>query len=181
MPASCWDRRARSRRADRRPAPSVGRVTRLCAVLVVAATASSCGYQGLALVQDRRLDITSPKQRSEVTLPVHLDWSMEDFATGPGQGSFGVVVDRQAPPPGRTLEWLFRGDDTCAATPGCPDAAYLADRYVFRTTETSLALERLPDIGDGDFHEVTIVLLDAQGHRIGESGWTVQFEQAKES
>ncbi len=184
MPASCWDRWTWSTRAERRHASSpVGLLTLSSAVLVLvlALAASSCGYRGLALVQDRRLDITSPKQRAEVTLPVRLAWTMEDFAVGPGQGSFGIVLDRQAPPPGQTLEWLFRGDETCAATPGCPDTAYLADRYVFRTTEPSLTIERLPDIADGEFHEATIVLLDAEGRRIGESGWTVQFEQAEES
>lgn len=165
----------------RRPASSsVSRLRPFCAVVALALAASSCGYQGLALVQDRRLDITSPKQRAEVTLPVRLEWSMKDFAVGPGQGSFGVVLDRQAPPPGRTLEWLFRDDETCVSTPGCPDAAYLADRYVFRTTDTSLAIDRLPDIDDGEFHEATVVLLDAEGGRIGESGWTVQFEQVEE-
>lgn len=150
-------------------------------MLALAVAASSCGYKGLALVQDRRLDITSPTQRAEVTVPVRLEWSMKDFAVGPGQGSFGVVLDRQAPPPGQTLQWLFRDDENCVATPDCPDDAYMADRYVFRTTETSLTFERLPDLGDGDLHEATVVLLDAEGRRIGESGWTVQFKQAEES
>jgi hypothetical protein len=35
--------------------------------------------------------------------------------------------------------------------------------------------------GDPDFHEVTLVLLDERGIRIGESGWAITFEVDREA
>jgi hypothetical protein len=136
--------------------------------------ASGCGLHGLSLVQDTRIHITGPRDRSKVELPITVRWHADGFAAGPGQGSYGVLVDRTPPPAGRTLAWLFRGQ--CV---GCVDAGYLAQRRVYETTGSSITIGDVApkaSTQDGGFHEVTIVLLDARGARVGEGAWTRQFK-----
>jgi hypothetical protein len=56
----------------------------------------------------------------------------------------------------------------------------LRDKYVFVTRETSVSVDAVPKhsgqrTGASDQHEATIVLVDANGRRIGESAYSVQF------
>lgn len=131
----------------------------------------------LSFVQDARIDIVAPTDRQQVRLPVRVDWTARDF-----DGTFGVLVDREPPRPGKTLASIFNSADICKGVDGaaeCAKASFLEERGVFETDDTSIRITRLPEKTDGDrreFHDVTIVLLDANGRRIGESGWTVQFE-----
>jgi hypothetical protein len=84
-------------------------------------------------------------------------------------------------PPGRTLDWLAREDDACKETPGCPSETWFADRDVYATSATELTIDDLPDLTEGerrDFHEASVVLLDRQGRRVGESAFTVEFQVA---
>ena len=154
-------------------------------VAVVVATAlltSGCAVRGIAFREDDRLSFVSPGDRDEVTLPVTVTWEVEDFDV-PDDGSFAVFVDRAPQPPGKAIEWLARDDDSCRAADGCPDAAWFAERDVFPTTETSMTIERLPARSDDrrEFHEVTVVLLDAEGRRVGETGWTLEFQVERET
>ena len=149
---------------------------------------SSCA-QGLAFVQDDRLHITSPKQRATVTVPLTIRWRIDDFrVTGPDgrsdkdAGYFGVFVDETPVPPGEKLSWIAREDRRCQRTPGCPDQTYLADHHAYETNTTSITFAQLPDLntyGGKETHEVTVVLLDGTGRRIGESAWfvTLIFER----
>jgi hypothetical protein len=149
------------------------------------APTAGCGVHGLSFRQDHRVDIVSPSDRSTVTLPFDLTWTVDDFdVTGPtdrphpGSGYFAVLIDRAPPPPGDTIESLFRGDDSCLASEGCPSAERLADGYVFPTATTRLRIDRLPPVTADHraFHELVIVLLDGAGHRIGESAFRVHVE-----
>ena len=160
---------------------------RVYPVLVGAALlAQGCVPNGLAFTQDKRLDIVSPEGHSSVKLPVTIRWRVQDFRiTGhdarsdPDAGYFGVFVDRAPVPPGKPLSWIAHGDTICVATPGCPDRQYLEDRDTYETTDTSFTLEQLPDLDayhGNELHEVTVVLLDGTGKRIGESAWYVDFE-----
>lgn len=159
-------------------------VVRLLAVLAALAC-TACVPQGLAFRLDDRLTITAPQDRAEVTLPVTLQWQVEDFAVvEPGAGVrkdagyFAVFVDTAPVPPGKTLAHVARNDAGCRVEAGCPDAAYLAARGIYTTTETQLVLEQLPR-GEEDRrerHTATIVLMDAAGERIGESAFEVVFE-----
>lgn len=153
----------------------------LCAAL------SGCVPQGLAFRVDERLVFRAPEDRSTVTLPVTLDWDIRDFdVTGPGgepredAGYFGVFVDTTPVPPGKSLAWVARDDTGCRADDGCPDAEYLEARGIYTTTETELVLEQLPRLGNDDDrrerHRATVVLLDAEGRRIGESAFEVLFD-----
>jgi hypothetical protein len=160
-------------------------VIRTRAVLAVAFLVSASCAHGLAFVQDTRVEIVAPKSHATVTTPVTVRWRIERFhVTGPdgrsepSAGYFGVFVDQAPVPPGKTLAWVAHGDNRCRPDQGCPDAAYLAERDVFSTTQTSFTLSELPNLQayhGHESHEVTIVLLDGRGARIGESAWYATF------
>jgi hypothetical protein len=143
---------------------------------------AACGVHGLSFVQDERVDMVRPDDRAQVRLPVTVAWTVKDFTVGDGGGSFGVLVDRAPPRSGKPLEWLFRGDAACKGTGRalCATPEFLADRSVFRTTKRSVTLTQIAKLIGNDrrrqFHEVTVVLLDEQGRRVGEGAWSVQFE-----
>ena len=154
---------------------------RAAIVLALALLTSGCGVSGLAFRQDDRLSFVTPEDRAEITLPLTVEWEVEDFEVGRGAGSFAVFVDRAPQPPGKTLDWLARDDDSCRAEDGCPDEQWFAERDVFRTTDRQLTIEQLPARTDDrrELHEVTVVLLDEQGRRVGETGWTLEFQVAR--
>jgi hypothetical protein len=152
----------------------------LAAVAVVAVAMTGCGVRGLSFVEDDRVSIVEPADRATVELPMTVRWRAEDL--GPG-ASFAVFVDRAPQRPGRTVESLADGDAACEVDPACPDQAYFASRGVYTTADTELTIAFLPDLAEGDnrdFHEVTVVLLDGDGARIGESAFRVEFEVARE-
>jgi hypothetical protein len=153
----------------------------------VSLLASGCISQGLAFRVDDRMTIEAPKDRSEVTLPVTVRWSIKDFTiVDPGSAStsdkntgyFGVFVDGAPQPPGKKLAWVARKDRSCRPADGCPDAEYLAARNIYSTSDTSITFDQLPRPSDKnrkERHSVTIVLLDPDGRRIGESAFQVDF------
>lgn len=152
----------------------------------VATVLQACGIRGLNFVQDERVEIIAPEPRAEVTLPVTIRWKVEHFeVTGPTRratadaGYFGVFVDRAPPGPGQTLESLAEDDPVCEATPDCPDEGYLAAHWAYTTNETSFTVERVPELTvdrTREAHEVTVVLLDGRGRRIGESAFRAEFQ-----
>jgi hypothetical protein len=156
-------------------------------VLGLCLALSGCVPQGLAFRVDDRLSFRSPEDRSTVTLPVVLDWEIEDFRiVDPGgeprddAGYFAVFVDRAPMPPNESLRWLARKDSSCRAADRCPDEEYLNARGVYTTTETRLVLEQLPRTTDREDrkerHRAVVVLLDASGRRIGESAFEIAFD-----
>lgn len=166
--------------------------SRLTVVILIVLALPSCGVSGLNFRQDERLTITAPGDRAKVDLPVTVEWRIDDFeVTGkdgsvrPDAGYFGVFVDRAPQPPEKTQEWLVRDDTNCRAAAICRDRDYLAQLNINSTTETSFVIERLPQpTSDAqrrrEFHEVTIVLLNGRGERIGESAFVRQFEVDRE-
>ena len=163
------------------------RTTAVACALAVASL-SGCAAEGLAFKIDDRLQVVSPADRETVSLPVTIKWKIRDFeVTGPDgsqesdSGFFGVFVDRAPPPPGENFKWVTKDDRSCHPEDGCPSRAYLADRGIFTTRETHFVLKTLPPPSDDqarrrEIHEVTIVLLDGSGRRIGESAFTSEFE-----
>lgn len=145
-------------------------------MLVVLAGCSQFAVDGLGLRADRSLTITEPASRSSVTTPLHVEWT--DSAPRPG-GLYLVLIDRSPMPPGETVRWFAKGDADCATTPTCPDEMYLARRGVTVATTTSVDIAIVPPLKGsrkGTFHELTIVRLDAQGRRDGETAATTQFK-----
>jgi hypothetical protein len=156
---------------------------RVAVTALVLLALPTCGVHGLSFVQDKRVDILQPHERSQVRVPFTVDWKVKDFAVGPGQGSFGIFIDREPTRSGKTLEWVFRGDDSCRGSTGkelCRTTDFLAQRNVFRTTDTSFTVEQVPRLTGNErrrqFHEVTVVLLDPTGRRVGEGAWSRQVE-----
>jgi hypothetical protein len=156
---------------------------RRCALLLGAAVAlaaglTACSTEDLAFRTDDRVEIVAPHDRQRVRLPVRLAWR-SDLGRRPGGPFYAAFVDREPIRPGQSLRVL--ADDACNRTPRCPDLQYLRDRYVFVTDRESVVLDALPQKGSSqragarDRHEATIVLIDADGRRVGESAYTVEF------
>jgi hypothetical protein len=131
------------------------------------------------------VEIVYPADRAEVTLPLTVRWEVREPGVLPEGGAFGVYIDQSPQPPGESQEWFARDDESCVRSRVCPDARYLADRGVFKTTRTSFTIEVLPrtaptDVVRREFHEFTIAVLDARGLRVGESAWYVDFQVLRE-
>lgn len=143
---------------------------------------AACDMSTMAFIQDKRVRIIEPGDRSSVDMPVTLRWTADEFSvTGrDGQSStdagyFAIFVDRSPIPPGKTLEWFATQDDSCWGEP-CGTVDRLPDIYT--TEEPILELHRLPSVREAagqELHRVVIVLLDGTGARIGESAFDVSF------
>ena len=152
--------------------------------------APGCASHEFQFVADHRLHITTPHQRSTVSLPVTVRWSYDHFqVTGPSDGRdrhsgyFAVFVDRAPVPAGKDLRWLSRNDRSCRASAGCPDIEYFTTRQVFTSTQPQMTFGQLPQPGrhhGPEQHTITVVLLDGTGHRVGESAWSVDFKLHRE-
>ncbi|MDP9181696.1 MAG: hypothetical protein M3P04_02820 [Actinomycetota bacterium] len=164
---------------------------RATAALLVLVALTGCGVDRLQFKNDDRLTFDSPKARHRVTAPLTVTWSMTDFTPTGLDGSrdkthgvYAVFVDRAPMPVGKDLKWLFRSDNGCKHDSQCPTLQQLADRGVHVTTETSVVLDVLPQVGQGkgdEQHYVNIALLDGTGHRIGESAWYLPFKSKRRS
>lgn len=156
-----------------------GRVIRALAQLAAVAALAGCGVDGLAFRQDHRVEIVQPSDRSEVTVPFEVRWTTDGLDTT--DASFGVVVDREPPPPGRSLDWLLRDDPGCRAG-ACP-AERLAEANLFQTSETSIEITRLKALprSAAGLHEVVVILLDEAGRRVGETGFRLQVRTVEEA
>ena len=157
----------------------------LLVLLAVAIAATGCRTTGLQFVVDERVRFTAPADRATVRLPFLVEWEVTGFeVTGPdGQqredaGSFAVVVDRSPPKPYAPLSSLAADDEACRPADGCPDATWYADHGIYPTSATSLLLEQLPqgEPGRREVHELTLVLLDGTGRRIGENAFDLVVE-----
>lgn len=145
---------------------------------------SSCSVHGLAFVQDTRLKITSPPEFALVPQPVTVRWAVRDFIitghdgqTVPTAGYFGVFLDIDPPPVGKTLAYLARGDKTCKASEGCPNATYFANLHIYTTSATHFTLPPIPLPPSGTHgnptHTVTVALFNGAGQRLGESAFAM--------
>lgn len=156
------------------------RLNALLPLLLALPALSGCA-DGLQFKNDHRLTFSTPEAREQVTAPVTVRWSMDDFesvgldgSSEPDRGVFAVFVDRAPMPVGKDLRWLFRDDSTCTSNPACPDPTLLATNDVHVTTEPSLVLDQLPrvqEVAGEEPHDITVVLLDGQGRRLTESAW----------
>lgn len=151
-------------------APTTGR---RAGALALTAVLSACSLHGLAFRKDDRLQIENLPDRSSVEVPFDLEWSF-DGELKDGE-SFAVLVDWTPPPPGKSLESLLKSDPACQGPTGCPDG-YLERNRIHTTTDTSMVIDNVPLSTSNDrrgYHEVTIILVDEEGRRIGEtSAWS---------
>lgn len=142
---------------------------------ILALICVSLGICGCALRQDERLRFVQPPPGAEVGRgPVAVQWR---FDGPPPSGGYAVFVDTAPMRPGRDVDSLADRDPLCRRSTSCPDSDWLADHGIYLTSSPRLVLPALPS-GRGRRaslttrrHEVTIVLLDADGSRMGESAW----------
>lgn len=157
--------------------------------IVAFVLATGCDLSSLAFVEDERVRIVEPENRSVVTLPVTLRWEVvgEFEVTGrdghgrSDAGYFAVFVDRQPIPPGTTLEWYALQDDSCGES-ACGTVKNLTG--VYTTNDTAIELSRLranDRLRPVEQHEAVIVLLDGTGARIGEIAFHVRFHFKREA
>lgn len=124
-------------------------------VVAAAGLTSGCG-SNLQFVQDHRLHITAPRSLATVSEPVTVSWTAGDL--GPTPVRYGVYVDRSPVRAGQLV------------TDSAPNS--------YTTSVRSISLSQLPNVagyGKTRIHEVTVVLVDASGRRVGESAWYIDF------
>jgi hypothetical protein len=157
----------------------VKRLRLAAAAVLLAAAVAGCA-DSAAFRQPDAVEIVEPHDRAEVTLPVSVRWRSDLDGGAAGDPYFAVFVDQAPIRPGQSLRVL--ADESCNRTKGCPDLQYLRDRYVYVTDETQVTLDVVPRkdssqrTGARDTHEATIVVLDADGRRVGEAAYAVEFE-----
>jgi hypothetical protein len=139
---------------------------------------SGCSLSGLAFRQDDRLAIENLEDRSTIEIPYVLEFSFAgELGTG-GIAGFGILIDWSPPPPGDTLASLLDEDPACVGPSGCPEG-YLARNRIIVTTDTEFVVDNVPVGSDREerrgYHELTIVLVDAEGRRVGETAAFVRF------
>jgi hypothetical protein len=146
--------------------------------LVLCTALTGCSVQGLAFRKDERLRILNLEDRSSIEIPFDLHFTFDGELSADGVAAFGVLVDWTPPPPGRSLASLLDDDPTCRGPAGCPDG-YLERNRIVITTDTTFLLDNVP-VGTSrqerrGFHELTIVLVDADGRRLGETAAFARF------
>jgi hypothetical protein len=90
-----------------------------------------------------------------------------------GAGYFVVFLDKTPMKPGKTLQSLRDKDVVCEDP--CTEDTYFPARGMFPTASTELVIDKLPLGSDGEAHRATIVLVDGEGRRIGETAFNVDF------
>jgi hypothetical protein len=146
----------------------------LAAAVVIAG--AGCSTQGLVLEQPDQLKDLKPPALSTTKLPAKLSWNARPLAP---DEHYVVFVDQQPIAPGDSIRSV--ADDTCKATPGCPNKAYLNQHFIFSTHTNSVEIPFFPI--DGPFpvndlyglHQATIVILNRDRIRVGEEYWTTSF------
>jgi hypothetical protein len=154
-------------------------------------TGGCANWSDLQFKQDHRLQFTSPDNYEQVKAPVEVAWKIDDFKVlpaGSGEpptddaGYFAVFVDQAPIKPGRTLEDVAGRDEACKRDPRCPDKRYLEAKAVYVTHQPKLDLELIPQLASKEKiqnHQLTVILLDSTGHRIGEYAWYLEFKAEK--
>jgi hypothetical protein len=148
----------------------------LACIVLLAVVPACADVSALSFRTDKRLHWREPDDRELIELPVRISWRMTDYEADGGR--FAVFVDRAPIRPNQTLRAVAGDDDSCKRDPACPDAEYLAQRRVYTTETTEVTLDQIaPLVGreKTQLHQLTVVLLDASGRRLGESAWTRRF------
>jgi hypothetical protein len=121
--------------------------------------ATGCSTDGLVFVDDGTLQIDAPRAEQRLAQPVTLRWHLKTGHPVPAQ--YGVLIDLNPPKPGGVVDPEQR-------------------EHLVLTTDTSIVLPTLNPRGTGNdvevrTHEVTVVLMDADGRRIDERADYVRF------
>jgi hypothetical protein len=133
----------------------------LAAVAMATLLSSACGQY--LFQQSDRLEIVQPKIYSTVREPLTLAWRAHDFQA-PRDGSFVVFVDRDPMPPGESLDYFARDDR---------EGIHVLDAT---TLSLGVLTQRVGvDPAERNHHDVTVVLVDRSGRRVGEYAGFTEF------
>lgn len=149
---------------------------RLLAFVCAAALLASCATSGVSFRDPRTIEILSPADRGTVRLPFTLRWTIDPAA---GTDRVAVFIDAGPIPPGESLAYVARNDDSCKQVATCPDEGYLNERNIYTSTSGTITFEGLGDtrpLGRPsvmDAHRFTLVLIDASGRRLSEEARSV--------
>lgn len=150
-------------------------------VLAAVVALSACSITGLDFRADDRLTITTPPDRSAVTVPFDVDWTLSERQ--PAEQQFAVLVDASPPRPGAPITDLLppSQQNTSACDAACQSAA-LAARGVYVTSATSQEIPVLPrptgvSADRARRHTITVVVLDDHGRRVGEVADSVDVDE----
>ena len=126
------------------------------ALAVALLTPALAGCGPYLFRQSDRLQITSPANNSTVRQPLTVRWTAQDFSA-PRDGRFAVFVDR----------------DPMGAGGNINDYAPQDRSGIYVVSATSLQLRLLTpragvDPAEQNHHDVTVVMLDRIGARVGE-------------
>lgn len=150
--------------------PCRTRLLAFCASVLLA----GCSISNLNLVTDHRLHFLQPANRAHLHVPVDLSWTF----TGLGD-YFAIFVDRSPVHPGESLDAIASDDPSCKHPPGCDNPRYFASHQIYTTAADSFVLQSVDNLSatrqKEQLHQVTIILLDRGGRRIGESAWYRYF------
>jgi hypothetical protein len=150
----------------------------LATLLALGVALSGCTRSGLDFRSDDRLQIENLKDRSTIELPHRLEFSFDGTLGDGGIAGFAVLVDWSPPPPGKSLASLLKDDPVCSGPAGCP-VGYLDQNRISVTTDTTFELDNVPVGSDRQerrgYHELTIILVDAEGRRVGEASAYSRF------
>ena len=144
---------------------SVRHVTFLALAGLLALPLAGC--EQYLFQQSNRIQVVTPQNFSTVREPLTIRWQVQNFVT-PRDGTFAVFVDRDPMPPGESLDDFAPHDR---------DGIHVLNA-------TSLHIDVLPqqvgvDPAEQNHHDVTVVLLDGSGHRIGEYAGFTEFTVAR--
>lgn len=145
------------------------------------ASLAGCSVAGLDFRADERLTITTPDDRSAVTVPFPVEWQLADPL--PRESAFAVLVDVSPPRPGAPITDLLPEEqqNTAACDASCQQDA-LAARGVLVTSATSIEIPVLPrptgvSADRARRHTITVIVLDEDGRRVGEVADSVDVDE----
>lgn len=133
----------------------------MVALAVAGLQTAACGQ--FLFRQSDRLQVLSPRNYSTVSEPLTIRWVARDFQA-PQDGSFAVFVDRDPMPPGETLDYFARDDR---------EGIHVLDVAQLRIDVFAPLVG--VDPAEQNHHDVTVVLLDRGGHRVGEYAGFTEF------
>ena len=149
--------------------------------LALSACAATVVQDPVGLGGGHGITITSPAGLSDVSAPLTVRWTSSGIALPPGD-EYAVVLDDSPPGQGQLLRLTVCSDNgLLPPPPGATRSPCRDQRYrVGLTTSSSLMIRCIPDGDDGaalpnGWHVVSVVLLDAQGDRVGSDAATATF------
>lgn len=161
-------------------------VRRLALGFVAMALLGGCGITRIdapiSFSADRRLSIDHPRPEDEVGLPLEMRWTADDVDLSDGT-HFALFVDRPPVPPDRVVrQRVCTEGEELPPQIGEFRKVCKDDRLtIFFTDETSFRFSCFEPRFDApkrtrNSHTVTVVLVDADGRRIGTAADSVKFD-----